>query len=395
MLVFSYAADFLVEEAGMSPLPTKFVKYDRKEASKCAIKALAVQPAGGIAINLLIFTNESLSLGKEKIMSEYTENNNGNESSSDFIRSVFTLSSDDIIKEKKKKSPSAFIFDHIRTIVLIVCGAVLVWSLQYIIKSLIHYQKADNIYNDIGNIIMGDNGENGAEAMLASPKTPISPNYSACQELSDNDLNDIITTKPINEKYERIKNKLYSLKELYPDLYGWIELPNTQINYPIMQTDNNDYYLTHSYTGSSLQAGSIFADYRCDSTLMDNYNLVLYGHHMSASNVGSMFHSLDKFLDEDFFRNNNTIYIYTLDGMYTYKVFSVYSTDKYYPYIQTVFTSVNSFVSFAERIAGNSIYQVDNLDFGSSDRLLTLSTCTNLTGDGRLAVHAVLDSYIN
>ncbi len=328
-------------------------------------------------------------------MSEYTDRNSESEPATDFTRSVFTLSSDDIIKEKKKKSPSAFILDHIRTIVLICCGAVLIWSLQYIIRSLIHYQKADNIYNNIGNIIMGNDGENGVDAMLASPRAPVSPDYSACQKLSDQELNDIITPKPVNEKYERIKNKLYSLKERYPDLYGWIELPNTLINYPIMQTDNNEYYLTHSYTGSSLQAGSIFADYRCDGTLMNNYNLVLYGHHMSASNVGSMFHSLDNFLDEDFFRNNNTIYIYTLDGMYAYKVFSVYSTDKYYPYIQTVFTSVDSFVSFAERIEGNSIYHIEGQKFGAADRLLTLSTCTNLTGDGRLAVHAVLDSYIN
>ncbi len=329
-------------------------------------------------------------------MNRQTETREEQEASSDFIRSVFQLSSGDIVKEKKKTSPLAFLLNHLRVVVLLLCCAVLIWSLQYIVRSLVHYQKADDLYQDVGNLVMGGDGMSGTDIMLGSPMMPSSPDYNACQGLSDEDLNDIITPKPINEKYERIKNKLHSLKELYPDLYGWIELPNTPINYPIMQSDDNDYYLTHSYNGSYLQAGSIFADYRCGSSPKDNYNLILYGHHMSASNVGSMFNSLDKFLDGEFFRNNNTIYIYTLDGMYTYQVFSVYTTDKYYPYIQTMFTSGENFVAFAERMASNSVHHNGDLQFKPSDRLLTLSTCTNLSGDGRLAVQAVLvDAYTN
>ena len=318
------------------------------------------------------------------------------EEQSEFVRSVLSLSPDDIVKDKKKKTPLDFIIDNIRIIILIICGGVLIWSLHYLIGALVHYQMAYEIYNDIGNVVMGNDGNNGAGILLPSIKNPTSPNYSECQDLSSDNLNQIITVKPINAEYEIIRNKLYSIKELYPNLYGWIVLPNTKINYPIMQADDNDYYLDHSYTGSYLRAGAIFADFRCKERLLDNKNLVVYGHHMTDSSMASMFRSLDNFLDEDFFRNNNTVYVYTLDGMYTYKVISVYETNMYYPYIQTSFGSDMSFVKFAREIAGNSIYDSEGYELSTSSHLLTLSTCNNRTEDGRLAVHALLvDIYEN
>lgn len=310
--------------------------------------------------------------------------NNGD---SGFSDSVFELSAKDIVKVKRKKSPLDFLLDHLRSVVLIICGAVLIWSLQYIVRSLIHYRKANDSYGQIGDLIKGDGDD--AEIMLPSAVSPASPDYESCKKLSQDDINDIIKPNPIDPEYERIRNKLYALKEQYPDLYGWIVLENTNINYPIMQTDNNDYYLNHGYDGKSLQAGAIFADYRCDRTLMSNKNLILYGHHMSSAALGAMFRPLDNFLSEDFFKNNGEIKIYTLDGAYTYKVFSVYTTDKYYPYITTYFPDDDSFASFAERIAGNSIHKSE-LTVGAEDHILTLSTCSNRTADGRLAVHAVL-----
>lgn len=316
------------------------------------------------------------------------QNEKTNNGSDEFADSVFGLSADDIVREKRRKSPVGFLLDHMRTLVLIVCGAVLIWSLQYIIRSLIHYRKANDAYNQIGEIINGD-GEDGADIMLPSAVSPASPDYAGCKKLSQDDLDDIIKPTPVDTEYERIRNKLYALKELYPDLYGWVVLENTNINYPVMQAENNEFYLTHAYDGKSLQAGAIFADYRCDRTLLNNRNLILYGHHMTSASSGAMFRPLDNFLSEDFFRNNGEIKIYTLDGAYTYKVFSVYTTDKYYPYITTYFPDEDSFVSFAERIAGNSIHESD-LKVGEGDHILTLSTCNNRTTDGRLAIHAVL-----
>ncbi len=303
----------------------------------------------------------------------------------DFVRSVIELSPDDIVKaDKKRRSPLVFLTEHLRILILLVCTVVLVWSVIYILDTLNHYAMAEDLYGDLGELIMGNSG--GAEIMFASPQAALSPDYNASQNLTPEDFE--IPT--INKEYELIRNKLMTLKKQYPDLYGWIILEGTVINYPIMQSTDNDYYLDHSYDGSKLKAGAIFADYRNNRDLMRNYNLVLYGHHMTNE---TMFNSLDKFLDESFFRTNNIINIYTLDGMFTYRVFSVYETDKYYPYIRTVFSSRESFINFANEMRDNSIHSIPGLTFDANDRILTLSTCTNRSDDGRLAVQAVMIEY--
>ncbi len=305
---------------------------------------------------------------------------------SDFVRSVIELSSDDIaLPEKKKRSVSTFLSYHLRTFFLFLCVVVLLWSGFFILDSLRQYVEAETIY---GDLVMDNDGR--VEIMFSSPQSVLTPDYLASQNLTDEDINDITNGSSLNKDFERVRSKLASLKKKYPDLYGWITLEGTPINYPIMQAADNDYYLDHSYTGSKLKAGAIFADWKCDRDLMRNYNLVLFGHHMTNN---TMFHSLDKFLNENFFRTNNIVKIYTLDGMFTYQVISVYETNKYYPYIRTSFTTRESFVTFANQMRDNSIHKVPDLTFDTDDRLLTLSTCTNRSEDGRLAVHAVMIDY--
>ena len=308
-----------------------------------------------------------------------------------FARSVAEFTSDDIPeREKKKESVIDVVFDKMRYIVLAVCSVVLVASVCYIIRSLIHYGKADDIYDAAKDIIMEGVGD-GTPEMLPSGAVKPSPDFEKCQLLSADELNNITKPSGTNAEFARMKIKLTNLKKQYPELYGWIILPNTNINYPIMQHSDNDYYLNHSYTGLKLAAGAIFADYHCYPKLLNNYNLVLYGHHMLSN---SMFHPLDKYLSKSFFEKNNKVYIYTLDGIYVYKVFSVYNTDKYYPYIQTQFLSMDSLNSFYQRIRKNSIYPTEDRVLTESDRILTLSTCSNRTEDGRLAVHAILEEVI-
>ncbi len=313
------------------------------------------------------------------------EKNDKSEKGSAFVESVFGLSEEDIVTEKKKQSSAVTPFGIIRILILVLCGAVLVWSLRFIINSLIHYKAADNIYDNIRD-------DYGIEQMLASPPVPTSPDYEGCQNLSKDELDNIISTKPINVQYERVKNKIMSIKELYPNIYGWIEIPGTPIDYPIMQSSDNDYYLDHSYDDVSLYSGAIFADYRCEKNVTDNYNLVIYGHNMANK---TMFGAIDRFLSEKFFEENDVIYIYTLDGMYTYRIASIYATNKYYHYIKTSFASGASFTDFAEEMIGNSIHKADGITVTENDRLLTLSTCSNRTGSGRHAVHAILESYTN
>ncbi|MBE6637512.1 MAG: class B sortase [Ruminococcaceae bacterium] len=308
-----------------------------------------------------------------------------------FARSVTALTPDDIPqKNPKKRSTADYLFNHIRVMLLLICGAILVWSLGYIFDTLKQYDRTDQLYDGLGDMIA--NGL-GVEGMFASPSSPTTPDYDASQKLSGEDIEQIgKPSEPVNKEFERMRNILLGLKSKYPDLYGWIVLPGTVINYPVMQSTDNDYYLDHAYNGDRLAAGAIYVDYHCKKDLWSNYNLVVYGHHMTN---GTMFNSLDKFFNESFFRTNNTVYFYTLDGMFTYEVFSFYETNMYYPYIRTIFPNYSTFKEFSEEMRDNSIFEVEGLTFGDAERMLTLSTCNNRTDEGRLAVHAILvDAYL-
>jgi len=314
------------------------------------------------------------------------------EKPNEFIRSVMSLSPSDIPQERGgRRSPLSILTDHLRLVIFLVCVGVLIWSGFYFYDTLKQYAEAEDLYENLGDLIAGD--ASYVEQMYSSPQSVPTPDYQASQKLTDEEIEDIVTpVRPvINKEFERVHNQLVSLKKQYPDLYGWITLEGTVINYPIMQSKDNDYYLDHSYKGTKLKAGAIFADYRNHRTLTKNKNLVLYGHHMSNN---TMFHSLDKFLAKSFFNTNNIVKIYTLDGMYTYKVFSVYETHMYYRYIQTAFGSYEDLDEFVREIADNSIHTPSGVTLNGDSRILTLSTCTNRSGNGRLAVHAVMiDSY--
>ncbi len=315
------------------------------------------------------------------------------EEPNEFVRSVIKLSPDDITKKKgESRSPLSFLLDHLRIVVFCICLAVMIWSGFYLIDTLQQYAEAEDMYDSLVDMVVGNAGL--MEPMSLSSQSFPTRDHKASQDSSGGDIDDpIIPQRPvINKEYERIRNQLEALKKQYPDLYGWIVLEGTVINYPIMQAKDNDYYLDHSYKGTKLKAGAIFADYRNSRTLMQNKNLVLYGHHMSNN---TMFHSLDKFLAKSFFETNNIVKIYTLDGMFTYQVFSVYETNMYYRYIQTVFKSAKDVDAFVNEIAENSIHKASGVTLNGDSRILTLSTCTNRSEIGRLAVHAVMiDSYI-
>lgn len=109
------------------------------------------------------------------------------------------------------------------------------------------------------------------------------------------------------------------------DLIGWISIPGTRIDYPVMQTkDDPDFYLKHAFDKSYSNYGVPYATENCDADISDN--MVLYGHHM---NNGSMFSDLCKYADEDFYREHKTIYFDTLGGYGEYEVIAAFKTVAY------------------------------------------------------------------
>ena len=308
----------------------------------------------------------------------------------EFIRSVNDLSESNI-KESyvSKKGFGAFIAKNIRVFFLLFFIVLFIISIIYVVNAISHYAEAGDIYGEVSELMTGGNSACKIEAL----PNPVSiPDYAGCLSLSDTDINHISGgNSKQNKEYERIRSKLITLKEQYPNLYGWISIPGADINLPVMQTTDNDYYLKHSYTGARISSGSIFVDYRCEPDILMNRNLIVYGHHMV---YGGMFSNLDRFLRKNFFKSNSEFYIYTLEGMYTYKVFSVYATPKDYPYLKLGFSTDEQFVSYAKEMQSNSIYNTTQaITLDETSKLITLSTCTNRVRDGRIALHAVMVDF--
>ena len=193
------------------------------------------------------------------------------------------------------------------------------------------------------------------------------------------------TNGEYSEKLNAMKASLTALRAKNPDIFGWIYVENTGIDYPILKGIDNDYYLNHAYTGESLPIGSIFVDANCRDSLTENRNTVIYGHNVVT---GAMFHDVTKFLDASFFAANK-IYIYTMDGVFIYKPVSVYATTEKYFYYRINFSGDSDFASFAaEVISKSSVPSGESIS--PEDTMITLSTCTNGNEGGRYALHAKL-----
>ena len=175
---------------------------------------------------------------------------------------------------------------------------------------------------------------------------------------------------------------------------AWLYIPNTKINYPVLQTNDNNYYLRHSFDNSYNRAGWIFMDYR-NSTKEFDKNTIIYGHNrMDKTFFGSLDTLLDtnRYKNEDF--NNMIIHLSTKSQNTLWQIISVYKTTPETYYLTTNFNTNDEYINFLNSISSKSIYNFDT-SLNENDKILTLSTCSNYIGSGRLVIHAKLIKYSN
>ena len=184
-----------------------------------------------------------------------------------------------------------------------------------------------------------------------------------------------------------IRPQFTELQNINTNIVGWVSVEDTEINYPIVQATNNEQYLDHNYKDEYSMAGSIFMDYRNDIS-SSSPNTILYGHRMKD---GTMFDSLEDFLDKDFFDNNQVVKFDTLYESYDAEIFAVYQTTTDFDYIQTDFANDEEYSLLLDEIRQNSLHHTD-IELDVDDQIITLSTCDyKLDRDiGRLVVHAKL-----
>lgn len=173
-------------------------------------------------------------------------------------------------------------------------------------------------------------------------------------------------------------------------LIGWITIDGTNIDYPVMQTTNNEYYLDHNYNQENDRNGSIFLDKDCD-IVHRNTNLIIYGHNMKS---GKMFGTLSKYSSKSFYEDHPTFRFDTIYEKGTYQVMyafrsRIYNEDevvfKYYQFIDAV--SEKEFISNLQEMAAIALYDT-GVTASYGDELLTLSTCDNSETAGRFVVVA-------
>lgn len=176
-----------------------------------------------------------------------------------------------------------------------------------------------------------------------------------------------------------------ALRENGPDIIGWLSLPDTVLNYPVMQTDNNEYYLNHLYDGTYNKVGCLFADYENRADFSDR-NTIIYAHNMRD---GSMFALLNRYDEQSYFDTHRQMYLVTPKGGYVMEIFAAFaakpeeSGSETSPW-QLSWKDDGAYTTWLTAMKERSAVESD-VTVTCSDKVLTLSTCTP-GGTGRFLV---------
>lgn len=178
------------------------------------------------------------------------------------------------------------------------------------------------------------------------------------------------------------------LKKINEDVVGWIQFETLPINYPLMQGEDNDYYLHHTFKRNQNSSASIFLDYQCNSKFEDQ-NTFIYGHNMKNR---SMFGLLNSYKEKEFYNKNPYFWIYTPDANYRYHIFSCYVVRADGDSYQMKYLSNEDYQKYLTIIEGYGSYDT-GVEVSAKDSIVTLSTCTS-NPDNRFIVHAVrIETY--
>ena len=227
-----------------------------------------------------------------------------------------------------------------RVFLLIICIIVFVFSASLVIRHYVEINNNKKTYEDLSNLVTNPTEDN------TDVEEDVVPDYSPIVQQND-------------------------------DLVGWIKVPNTEINHPVVQYKNNDYYLNHSFEKRYDYRGAIFMDYRNDAVILDS-NTIIYGHNAYDT---TMFSELVKYEDIEFYKKSPVIEFNTLESNYKWKIYGVFITNAtasednnyifnyIYPYMDG-----ENFNGFIEEVNKRRLYTTD-VDINDDDKMLVLSTC--------------------
>lgn len=177
-----------------------------------------------------------------------------------------------------------------------------------------------------------------------------------------------------------------ALRQIDENVVAWLHSPGTSINYPVVQAEDNEYYLTHMFGRQKNSAGAIFLDAGCSPDFSDTHTII-YGHHMKND---TMFSSLTGYLQPGYYEQHQTLALYTPQGDYTIRVFAGYVAAPDGDAWQRAFSSQQEFAQWCARAAQRSAFQSGVLP-QEGQRIVTLSTCSYEFENARFVLLGILE----
>lgn len=176
-----------------------------------------------------------------------------------------------------------------------------------------------------------------------------------------------------------------TLEEINPDVVGWLYSPDTAISYPVVQGQDNSYYLRHLFDKKPNGAGSLFLDYRCQE--FGGKNSVIYGHYMKN---GTLFASLKEYQDQEYYEAHPLLYLITPQGNLIIRLFSAYIAGPEEEAWQLTFSSEEDYGVWLEERKELSLFE-SPVTPTNTDRVITLSTCDYTFPNARFVCHGLAE----
>ena len=267
-----------------------------------------------------------------------------------------------------------------RRVLIVLLSLVFVGSLGMLIYRGMDYREGEEVYAEAETLVelpdLSDLPAPTVETAAPAPETPETPEAPEAPE------------KPVyvDPYADALRNMDFTaLREVNSDVLGWIMIPGTPISYPLLQGEDNQYYLKHTWKKWSSAVGAIFLECQNSPDLSD-FNTIVYGHRM---NNGSMFASLKNYKKQSYWAAHPCVYITDDNGSHKYEIFAAYEVSTTGTTYQLGFSGDASKQAFIDYCLAQSV-----IDTGITptvyDRVLTLSTCTGNGHATRWVVQAVL-----
>ena len=309
-------------------------------------------------IEVLDFT-QSINVPKEEIIEIL-----------DFTKNIDVTNVKDITESLGKAKKKVKIEKTLWSILIVVCTLIAIGLIVILVNWKLENDKTDDMVESIYEVAevkeITTTSSNSTEVVKKSKKLSDYEKYGNMNMLDVN--------------FENLKN-------INSDTVGWIKVDGTKINYPFVKTDNNDYYLKHSFDKSSNKKGWVFLDFRNNIDSLSK-NTILYAHGLVNN---QMFGSMRKVIKPSWYNNkkNHIIKVSTPNSNQLWQVFSVYTIEPESYYITTNFSD-NDFSGFIDEIKKRSINNF-GVEVTNNDKILTLSSCYD--NKKRMVMHSKLISY--